>query len=93
MVRAVKTRQCAGCGEYRDAREMFRIVRTPEKEIVFDPSGRMNGRGVYLCRNNSCIEKAFSRKGIARSLHLNLQPQTESDLKQLISKEMDGIEK
>ena len=89
---AVKTRQCAGCGEYFNGKEMLRIVRTPEGEIRFDSTGRLSGRGVYLCRSAECVKKAFQRKAIARSLHVSLQPQTESDLETSVLKEIGAIE-
>ncbi len=89
---AVKMRQCAGCGEYKNGKEMFRIVRMPEGEIAFDPTGRMSGRGVYICKDETCVSNAFAKKGIARSLHLQLQPQTETTLKETLLEEMKRIE-
>ena len=73
VMTAVKMRQCAGCGEYKNGKEMLRIVKTPEDEILFDVTGKRSGRGVYICKDETCVEKAFAKKGISRSLHLQLQ--------------------
>lgn len=63
--RKVPTRTCVGCGEARPKRELFRVVRTPEGEVVFDPTGKRNGRGAYLCGEDACLTKALSRLGRA----------------------------
>lgn len=44
-------RTCIGCKEAKDKRELIRIVRTPEGEILVDPTGKKSGRGAYICRN------------------------------------------
>ena len=50
-VRKVPMRQCIGCQEMKSKKEMMRILRTTENEIVLDTTGRKNGRGAYLCKN------------------------------------------
>ena len=60
-------RTCIGCGEIREKREMIRIVRTPEGEFTVDATGRKNGRGAYLCRNESCLTAAIRNHGLERS--------------------------
>ncbi|MCR5294969.1 MAG: YlxR family protein [Lachnospiraceae bacterium] len=61
-------RTCLGCRNSKDKRELIRIVRTPEGEIKLDLSGKMNGRGAYLCRNKGCLEKAFRSRALGRAL-------------------------
>jgi predicted RNA-binding protein YlxR (DUF448 family) len=51
-------RQCAVCGASRPKRELVRLVRTPEGEVALDPTGRRNGRGVYVCPSEECRRKA-----------------------------------
>lgn len=60
-------RQCVGCGEMVEKREMIRVIRTPEGQYMLDASGRANGRGAYLCRKASCLECACKKKGLERS--------------------------
>jgi len=91
-MKAVKTRKCAGCGECFDGREMFRIIRTPGGEIEYDAKGRGSGRGVYLCKKRDCVDKAFDRKAVLRSLRANPDQALESALRQTLYEEMNGIE-
>jgi predicted RNA-binding protein YlxR (DUF448 family) len=45
----IQTRTCVVCRERRQRTELLRVVRTPEGQVVFDRTGRMNGRGAYVC--------------------------------------------
>lgn len=49
-------------------KEMIRILKTPEDEIVIDTTGKKNGRGAYICCQVSCLQKAIKTKGLERSL-------------------------
>ena len=67
MVKKIPMRQCVGCNEMKSKKEMLRILKTPEDEIVLDDTGKKNGRGAYICRNKECLEKAHKQKGLERS--------------------------
>ncbi len=56
-------RTCVVCRTKRDKKDLLRVVLTPEGEIVYDPSGRMAGRGSYLCRNEECIKAELKKSG------------------------------
>ena len=60
-------RQCTGCREMKSKKEMIRVLRTPENEIVLDATGRKNGRGAYVCLSQECLEKAVKTRGLERS--------------------------
>ena len=60
-------RRCVGCGQSRTKRELIRVVRTPAGEFLLDATGRVPGRGAYLCRDKECLEKALRRGGLERS--------------------------
>ena len=64
----VPLRRCAGCNEQKSKKEFVRVVRTPEGEIILDESGKANGRGVYLCPQKSCLQKARKAKRLERNL-------------------------
>ena len=61
-------RQCIGCGEMKSKKEMIRVLKTTEEEIVLDTTGKKNGRGAYLCFSRDCLEKAVKNHGLERSL-------------------------
>jgi predicted RNA-binding protein YlxR (DUF448 family) len=60
-------RMCVGCREMKDKRELTRVVRTPEGAVEIDPTGRMNGRGAYIC-SAQCLEKARKKNLLGRAL-------------------------
>ena len=51
-------RKCTGCGEHFPKKELVRILRTPEGEIVIDEGGKKSGRGAYICKKAECLKKA-----------------------------------
>ena len=55
-------RSCVVTGEKLEKRELLRIVRTPEKEVIVDLSGKANGRGAYLKKDIETFEKAEKSK-------------------------------
>ena len=67
-VRKIPLRKCTGCGEMKPKKELLRVLLTPEGSITVDDTGKKNGRGAYLCKKLSCLEKAIKHKGLERSL-------------------------
>ena len=63
-----RPRTCVGCGEESPKRELLRVIRTPEGEVRYDPTGRANGRGAYLCSCRECVMLAKKKKALSRSL-------------------------
>lgn len=67
-VKKVPLRKCTGCGEMKNKKELVRVIRTPEDEILIDATGKKNGRGAYICGTLECLAKARKNKGLERSL-------------------------
>ena len=86
-VKKVPMRQCTGCGEMKNKKDMVRILRTTENEIVLDATGRKNGRGAYLCRSRECFQKAVKSRGLERSL----KAQIPAEVYEALEKEMEAI--
>ena len=66
----IPLRQCVGCGEMKSKKELIRVIKTPEDEVVLDTTGRKNGRGAYICADPQCLSKARKSKGLERSLKI-----------------------
>lgn len=79
-------RKCVGCGEMKDKKDLIRIVRTQEGKILPDPTGRMNGRGAYVCRDDACLKEAVAGKGLERSLKCRVSREVYDDLAGYFSK-------
>lgn len=73
--RRVPIRTCVVCGIKGDKRSLIRLVRT-ETGLQADPTGKMNGRGAYLCHNATCWQKALDGQHLNRALRV---PLTEAD--------------
>jgi len=63
----IPLRRCIGCGEMKEKRALVRICLAQDGQILPDPSGRMNGRGAYICRNADCLRKAERSHALERS--------------------------
>ena len=68
----IPMRQCIGCGEMKAKKEMMRVIKTPEDEVVLDLTGKKNGRGAYLCRQEECLKMAMKNKGLERSFKMSI---------------------
>ena len=84
MQKKIPTRKCVGCGEMKDKKELVRVIKTPEGDIVLDTTGRANGRGAYICKSADCLQKALKNKGLERSL----KAQIPEDILERLSKEL-----
>ena len=77
-------RMCVACREMKPKKELIRVVRTPEGEIVADETGRKNGRGAYLCRAEACFNKAVKTRALVRALEQPLSEEAAAYLRQVI---------
>lgn len=84
----IPLRQCMGCREMKSKKELLRVLRTVDEEIVLDATGRKNGRGAYLCRDKECLKKARKNKGLERSLKVPVP----EEIYEKLAKELDMIE-
>lgn len=64
-------RMCVVCRQMFDKTDLIRVVKTPTGEILIDKSGRLNGRGAYICKNEGCINNAKKRKSFERAFEIN----------------------
>jgi uncharacterized protein len=87
-VKKIPQRQCIGCGEMKNKKELIRILKTPEEEIVIDTTGKKNGRGAYICKSSECLRKAIKSRGLERSLKVSIPHEVYEELE----KELIGLE-
>ena len=87
MNKKIPMRQCVGCQEMKSKKEMLRVLKTAEDEIVLDATGRKNGRGAYLCFSRECLAKARKNKGLERSLKMSIP----SEVYDSLAKELDEL--
>ncbi len=70
MQKKIPQRQCMGCRERKAKRELIRVVRGTDGVVSLDFSGKLNGRGAYICPQTECLQKARKAKSLERSLEV-----------------------
>jgi len=73
-------RSCIGCRSVREKRDLVRLVLTPDGEFRLDPSGKLAGRGAYLCPQASCLGLAVRRKSFERAFRQPVPRETVAEL-------------
>ena len=71
---------CVGCRAMKNKRSLIRIVRTPEDDIKIDATGKMSGRGSYICPNRECLKAAVRSRGLEKSLKTKISAEIIEEL-------------
>lgn len=71
-VKKIPMRKCLGCNGSFPKKELVRVVRTPENNVIIDKTGKANGRGAYVCKSKECLKKAIKSKRISHSLEVEI---------------------
>jgi predicted RNA-binding protein YlxR (DUF448 family) len=67
-MKKIPQRMCLGCRQMKNKKELIRVVRTPEREIILDKTGKKPGRGAYICPNLDCFSKAVKGNRLQQAL-------------------------
>ncbi len=70
--RKIPMRMCNGCSEMKPKIELMRIVRANDNTISLDMTGKLNGRGAYICKSAECLKKARKSKRIDRTFNVTI---------------------
>ena len=65
--RKVPMRMCIGCKQMKPKKELIRIVQPKEGEQITDLTGKAQGRGAYVCKNEECLKLAVKNKAVKLS--------------------------
>lgn len=71
----------------KSKKELIRVLKTAEEEILIDATGRKNGRGAYICASMECFQKAVKSKGLERSFKMAIPKEVYAKME----KEMEQI--
>ena len=82
--RKIPMRMCVGCREMKPKKELIRVVKKPTGEIALDSTGKMNGRGAYVCRSQACLTKAIKQKQLDRALEHKLEEEVVKQLRSMM---------
>ena len=90
MPKKIPMRRCTGCGEMKEKKSLIRIVRTPDGAIQIDRTGKLNGRGAYLCDDLACLRTARKRRALQRSLDTPIPDEIFDELERRWEVSSDG---
>ena len=82
-------RKCVVSKERLLKKDLFRILRTPEGEVVVDSTMKANGRGTYLKKDKDVIMTAKKSKALDRQLEVEVKSEIYDELLNLLEKEKD----
>lgn len=83
-MKKIPMRMCTGCREMKPKRDLIRVVKTPEGEIKVDFTGKLNGRGAYICKDIECLEKAVKQKSLSRAFECPITDEIYEELKKSV---------
>ena len=86
----IPQRQCMGCRERKEKRELIRVVRSPEGTVSLDFRGKAPGRGAYICPDPMCLKKAIRSKALERSLETAIPEEIYARLEQELEEGKDA---
>ena len=86
MQKKIPQRQCMGCRERKEKKAMIRVVRCTDGEVRLDFSGKLNGRGAYICPDSQCLKKAQKARALERSLEVPIP----EEVYERLTGEMEG---
>ena len=78
------TRRCMGCNEAKEKNELLRIVKSKEGIVEIDLTGKKNGRGAYICKNEECLNKVIKSKRLQKALEQEISTEIYESLRGVI---------
>lgn len=88
--RKIPMRQCLGCNEHKPKRDMLRILRTPEGDILLDFTGKKSGRGAYICPKAECLRRVRKSHRAESMLGCAIPPEVYDAMEQALDEMSDG---
>ena len=86
----IPQRTCSVCRTQKNKNELLRIVKNKDNIINVDESGKISGRGAYICYDIECLEKAQKSKRLEKNLEIKIEDEIYEQMKNLIEKKMGG---
>ena len=80
MIKKIPMRTCIACKECKPKKELIRIVKT-DAGFKFDKTGKLNGRGAYICNDSKCRELLFKNKLLNKTFKCNVSSDEYNSLK------------
>ena len=77
-------RTCMGCNQKKDKKDLIRIVKNKENEIMVDKTKKQEGRGAYICNDINCLEKLIKNKRLEKIFEMKISEEIFEKLRGVI---------
>lgn len=84
-MKKIPKRTCIGCNSKKDKKDLIRVVKNKDGEISIDLTGKKDGRGIYLCKSEECLNKAIKNKRISRTFEMEIDQNIYENLREFIN--------
>ena len=84
-MKKIPQRTCIGCNSKKDKKDLIRVVKNKDGEISIDLTGKKDGRGIYLCKSEECLNKAIKNKRISRTFDMEIDQNIYENLRDFIN--------
>ena len=86
-MKKIVQRTCIGCNLKKDKKELLRLVLNKKGEFFVDPTGKAEGRGTYICKDEECLEKAKKSKRLEKLFGVKIDEELNNNLRGVILKD------
>ncbi|MBE5805938.1 MAG: YlxR family protein [Clostridiales bacterium] len=73
-----------GCNEKKPKKELVRIVKNKEGQIFIDKTGKLEGRGAYICDSKECLERIVKSKRLEKVLESQISEEVYNNLRGVV---------
>ena len=73
------------CNEQKEKSDLLRIVRTPDLQVAVDLTGKLNGRGAYICKSEECLNKIIKSKRLEKILEITISDEVYDNVRGIIN--------
>ena len=84
-MKKIPSRTCIGCETQKSKTELIRIVKTQSGEIKLDKTGKLPGRGAYICDKSECLNLAIRSKKLEKTFETKIEESVYESLKNTIN--------
>ena len=83
-MKKIVERTCIGCNIKKDKRDLIRVVKNKDENISIDKTGKLSGRGAYICGDKECTEKIIKQKKLNKSFEMNVADEVYENLRGVV---------
>ena len=84
-VKKIPMRTCVVTNERFPKGELLRIVKTPEGEVKVDLTGKLNGHGAYIKKDEEILNKAIKTKALESHLECTINNDVYEEIRKIIN--------